>query len=933
MTQTLRFDIFLCNLVIFANFSCSFGDNVLPLQRIFPLKLTFITMKRDFSCISRILAFTALLLSLSVSSLQAASRHDFHVTFHRAAGQSDASVCAVHSTVLGSLLNVADLSSDLGTTVKLYAVKSNGGLQGGGSLIHYFDTTGAPASRAKGVVSSQFDKDSEAFHLQVLSNSLTLGDNLSYTQAFVNINTADTVYYHFLVNIDGHRGVESDEPTFFHRADKMDSWQVQPYLRQNEQEPVTDINILQVNAGDKVTIGVRPLTDEDEVSSFNVKHPSGRVVKSYSSKDYEVTVGTDDAGEFQLTVRYKRAGRKYTSTYSVYLDVQTAQGQLFDWTENTPHWSYNFRDDKPEGYPVPTKTHRFTQHSGKAANRYDGDWWCVYWGDNLNSECGTGNVLQNEMKNMVNKFDEDFAYIRDVMGWPPDINARRGYKSFVYVFGSGINRDNTSNTEQGGYQGYTEADDGGSWPCVWASYYPVSRFRDDADNLWGDGDYQREAMVHEGIHATFADMEGVKQSAWFHEGGNVWLQMAMNAKRDGTYGAPGWLGVGNLICPFMPIECYSGWLQDGSFGGPSAEGVNMYQNGKQVCTWRNLIGGVQYGEVFPLFLGEIVGEGSVPWIWRYCKTRVLEGIALGNSSEGVAGIGDEAMRMLIMQYRARLATLDFGGFSEGCRSLLNGSFLTTVKAEWEPYWIDVAPFRLTPYQTCKQNDADGWLAPDTITNPGWSGGNIIPVHVVGNGCRIDFRPEDSQMRAQLCYRTKDGRTFYSQPVRCGQMLLSWDEDSRPANDVVFCVVCNTDYIYVDDSTRKKHFDYRIRLGEGATAVASPEVKWYFYEQNFTDPTYTAVESVGESRREDSSDLGIRILSSVLKAGQRVQLDLNGVPASEVQAHLVGCTGVLISSQTVSPDGSVQLPAFLPRGLYVLSLLHKGKIQSFKTYAE
>ena len=189
------------------------------------------------------------------------------------------------------------------------------------------------------------------------------------------------------------------------------------------------------------------------------------------------------------------------------------------------------------------------------------------------------------------------------------------------------------------------------------------------------------------------------------------------------------------------------------------------------------------------------------------------------------------------------------------------------------------------------------------------------------------------MRAQLCYRTKDGRTFYSQPVRCGQMLLSWDEDSRPANDVVFCVVCNTDYIYVDDSTRKKHFDYRIRLGEGATAVASPEVKWYFYEQNLTDPTYTAVESVGESRREDSSDLGIRILSSVLKAGQRVQLDLNGVPASEVQAHLVGCTGVLISSQTVSPDGSVQLPAYLPRGLYVLSLLHKGKIQSFKTYAE
>jgi hypothetical protein len=98
------------------------------------------------------------------------------------------------------------------------------------------------------------------------------------------------------------------------------------------------------------------------------------------------------------------------------------------------------------------------------------------------------------------------------MGWPPDINARKGYKSFVYVFGSGINRDNASNTEQGGYQSSTTADDGGHWPCVWASYYPVSRFRDDARSRYNDCDYQCEAMVHEGIHALFADMEGVKNS-------------------------------------------------------------------------------------------------------------------------------------------------------------------------------------------------------------------------------------------------------------------------------------------------------------------------------------------------------------------------------------------------------------------------------------
>ena len=52
----------------------------------------------------------------------------------------------------------------------------------------------------------------------------------------------------------------------------------------------------------------------------------------------------------------------------------------------------------------------------------------------------------------------DFAYIRDEMGWPPDINARRGYKSFVYVFGSGLANDNTSSTEKGGYQSQTYTD-------------------------------------------------------------------------------------------------------------------------------------------------------------------------------------------------------------------------------------------------------------------------------------------------------------------------------------------------------------------------------------------------------------------------------------------------------------------------------------------
>ena len=412
----------------------------------------------------------------------------------------------------------------------------------------------------------------------------------------------------------------------------------------------------------------------------------------------------------------------------------------------------------------------------------------------------------------------------------------------------------------------------------------------------------------------------------------------MGAKRYGNPQVSGWLGVGNLICPFMPIECYSGWLQDGSFGGPAAEGVNMYNgSGQQVCTWRNLIGGVQYGETFPIFLGLNVGYGSVPWIWRYCRDYVLKGIAQGNSAAGVQGIGDEGMRQLILHYRAKLATMDFKESSEGMRNLLNGSFGTVVKPEWEPYWINVAPFSLTPYQVLSQNDADGWYAPDPITNPGWSGGNILPIHVTGNSCEVIFRPEDKQMRAQLCYRTKDGRTYYSQPVMCGPMTLQWSATDAPANGVVFAVVCNTDYIYTGDEQRKHKWDYRLKMGEGAVGPASTTIKWYFYEQSLRDTNFeTGIENVvtdPSAARATDSGTSFRLLTSVLRAGSQVQIDLNGVEGRDVVAHLVGASGILIDMQTVSDTGTIQLPASLPRGLYFLSLRHKGNIQTFKVFAE
>ena len=614
------------------------------------------------------------------------TKNTYTFDIQRTISQNTTSVCKAKGSIILGKLNCADaniMDAISNKNVKLFTVNSSDKYSATTSTTLYFNAKGNPVASVNTARAFSSSYDGSTFSVNVKEDKVEDGGAYTFKEAFINPATNDTVLIVFNITIGSKQSVTTDMPEFNHRADIMDSWLTKPYVQVND-EPGEFVNCVQGSVGDKITIGMRPKGDVQSCT-FNVKNPDGKTVKNTNANDYVIDAVTlDDAGTYSLVVMCTmNDGSRRMHQATIMLDVQEHQGEYFDWSTEAPRWSYDFRDEYPDGFPQPTKTHRFTQKNGKAANQYDGEWWTVYWGDNLNSDCGTGDVLQKEMQNMMAKYDKDFAYIRDEMGWPPDINARRGYKSFVYVFGSGLNRDNSPNTEQGGYQSQTSPDDGGSWPCVWASYYPVSRFRDDADRLWSDGNYQREAMIHEGIHAIFADMEGVKRSSWFHEAGNVWLQMAMNAKRDGTYGAPGWLGVGNLICPFMPIECYSGWLQDGSFGGPTAEGVNMYNSsGQQICTWRNLIGGVQYGEIFPIFVGEAVGQGAVPWIWRYCKDYVLKGIAQGNAAEGVQGIGDRAMRMFIMQYRAKLATLDFGGFSSGCRNLLNNYFGTIVKAEW-----------------------------------------------------------------------------------------------------------------------------------------------------------------------------------------------------------------------------------------------------------
>ncbi|MFB6318169.1 T9SS type A sorting domain-containing protein [Saccharicrinis sp. FJH54] len=577
----------------------------------------------------------------------------------------------------------------------------------------------------------------------------------------------------------------------------------------------------------------------------------------------------------------------------VYVTVGSSNdGSAYTWPAYDPPIYYDFRDEFPS-LEMPTKD---LEDCNNFAGRQSSGWWTFVWGPNARSL-----VTENAITPMLERFNQDFAYFRDTMGWPPDKRAKRGYRSGIYLYGSGLCTDNADTNALGGWQGATNFQ-GESWPMVLASYYPVYSF--DPACPYGDREGQMGAMIHEGIHSLLADLPGARNSAWFHEGGNTWLQQEMESRRSGNYSSMGFLNAGAMIAPFMPIECYSGWLQDGSFGGPSAEGVNMFEGSKQICTWRNLLGGNQYGNLFPTLFSEIFGDHSVAWIWRYCENRVLEGIA--------DTLGDYQMRRLIMEYRAKQALVDFGKWTTATRKLLDNNFGVSIKAEWQPSWLNPEVWKATPYVKTWINE-DGLVVPEQRTTPGWSGANIVPLITEGDIVKVDFLPIGKNMGCQICYRAEDGSVVYGQPVFGGETSLKLEK--KPANNVVFIVVTNTDYIYEGEKTRTAHFDYRLRLGEGVKERAHWNVRWYRWNtklNNITIPTDMEIP-LADSRQK------VSVYPNPVQLDRDINIRFENSLASPAEIKLVDVNGKLLTMKNTSSNTTLTCPEKLSKGFYFVSV--------------
>ena len=502
---------------------------------------------------------------------------------------------------------------------------------------------------------------------------------------------------------------------------------------------------------------------------------------------------------------------------SAALGVHTyaASGDAYTWPGYRSDLDYDTKSNLGDIQP-PTK---FNNNCSGVTGKKAGKWWAFYWGKDRDSR-----ITDVTIDSILKKYDTDFEYLYNEMGWAPDAQAQEGQYSAIYYYGSGTCAGGAKTDTTGGWQSWVAG-----YTAVAASFYPLYSFNTSCP--YRDRVAQMDAMIHEGIHSMTNGYPGAKDAHWFQEAGNTWIQQDMFSHRDGVYSGMGFLNAATVIAPFMPIETYSGWLIDGTFGGPGGGADGGGVTGKNQ---RYLLGGSQYSNIFPTFIGTWIGTGAVRWIYgnAYGKTKyLLETYGLDK------GLGDAGVRRLITEFRARLAMLDMKKWSGEIKNLLNQHFGSDTY--WEQDMWDnnrkSYTWTMTPYQTV--TESNGYLVPNQETTPGWSGSNVVPLKLQ-NGAKevtVSFYPNgansnNKNMNFLLCYRATDGTPVYSEPITGeGSVTLRLDKTPSSTNgtQMVFAVIVNTDYQYTGNTgIRKLHYDYKLKLGTGISGAGAANVKYY-----------------------------------------------------------------------------------------------------------
>jgi hypothetical protein len=254
--------------------------------------------------------------------------------------------------------------------------------------------------------------------------------------------------------------------------------------------------------------------------------------------------------------------------------------------------------------------------------------------------------------------------------------------------------------------------------------------------------------------------------------------------------------------------------------------------------------------------------------------------------------------------------LDMGKWTNATKALLDGSFGGTIQAEWQPSWKAPAAWYSSPYVRTTTSPT-GLITPEYRTTPGWSGANQIPLAVTGNEVVVNFQPLAPNMTCQLCYRTRSGTIVYSKIVNGGDCTLKLT--SLPANNVVIAVICNTDYIYEGDTTRKKHFDYRLQKVKGVTTVAQYTAKWY-------DWTKTIAVDV-ETPKVATAPLKFK---NPIQQGEDLTLVFDQPLTATTEIVIRNLYGQVVFREQVDNSTTLRTGQKLNPGLYLVSSRSSGK---------
>lgn len=564
-------------------------------------------------------------------------------------------------------------------------------------------------------------------------------------------------------------------------------------------------------------------------------------------------------------------------------DVFAANGDAYTWPGYRSDLDYDTKSNLGDIQP-PTK---FNNNCSGVTGKKAGKWWAFYWGKDRDSR-----ITDVTIDSILKKYDTDFEYLYNEMGWAPDAQAQDGQYSAVYYYGSGTCAGGAKEDTTGGWQTWVAG-----YTAVAASFYPLYSFNTSCP--YHDRVAQMDAMIHEGIHSMTNGYPGAKDAHWFQEAGNTWIQQDMFSHRDGVYSGMGFLNAATVIAPFMPIETYSGWLIDGTFGGPGGSADNGGVTGKNQ---RYLLGGSQYSNIFPTFMGTWLGTGSVRWIYgnAYGKTKyLLETYALDK------GLGEAGVRRLITEFRARLALLDMKKWSNEIKSLLNNNFGSNTYWE-QDYWDNKNysyTWKMTPYQSVTANG--DYLVPNQDITPGWSGANYIPLKVQSGAKQVSvsFFPNGSNsnntnMNFLICYRATDGTPVYSEPIT-GEGTATLRLDKTPSStggtQMVFAVVVNTDFQYTGNTEiRKKHYDYKLKLESGISGAGDAYTKYYNdFKLDYDWPEIGDVPAASSSSVASSSSAVPKSSSSVTLASSSSAVPVSSssvnAPAGETAVYEIKVT--------------------------------------------